>query len=193
MAEMNNRHGHAACGHVLHALAKLLQARVRATALVARWGGEEFLALLPDTPPAGAHEMAEQLRLAVQNTPFCWQQATVPVKVSVGAATWSSGPFHANALTASADRALCQATRPRTAAATAFAWRPTTHCTWRCLAAMQPSRSGLEVKSGPSAYLESANSFTIDSKHRQEPMPAPAHSCRSASIGSMRAARRAGK
>jgi diguanylate cyclase (GGDEF)-like protein len=109
MAEMNNRHGHAACGHVLHALAKLLQARVRATALVARWGGEEFLALLPDTPPAGAHEMAEQLRLAVQNTPFCWQQATVPVKVSVGAATWSSGPFHANALIARADSALYQA------------------------------------------------------------------------------------
>ncbi|WP_087746809.1 MULTISPECIES: GGDEF domain-containing protein [unclassified Acidovorax] len=109
MAEFNDQNGHAAGDHVLQTMARLLQERARATDQVPRWGGEEFLVLLPDTSPAGAREVAEQLRLAVQNTPFCWQQSTVPVTVSAGAATWSSGPFHANALIARADSALYQA------------------------------------------------------------------------------------
>lgn len=109
MAEINDRHGHAAGDHVLQTLAELLQERARATDLVARWGGEEFLVLLPGTPPAGAHEVAEQLRRAVQNTPICWQQHAVPVTVSIGAATWSSCPLQANALIASAGSALYRA------------------------------------------------------------------------------------
>lgn len=106
---MNDRHGYTAGDYVRQTLAKLRQERTRATDLVARWGGEEFLVQVPDTAPLGAHEVAEQLRLAVQNTPFCWQQHTVPVTVTVGVATWSDGPFHANALIASADSALYQA------------------------------------------------------------------------------------
>lgn len=104
--KVNDQYGHAAGDHVLQTLARLLRQRARATDLVARWGGEEFLMLLPDTPPAGAMEVAEQLRRAVQSAPFGWQQTTVPVTVSIGAATWGSGPFHANALIASADSAL---------------------------------------------------------------------------------------
>jgi diguanylate cyclase (GGDEF)-like protein len=85
--KVNDQHGHAGGDHVLQHMAQLLQERARATDLVARWGGEEFLVLLPDTSAAGAHKMAEQLRLAVQNTPFLWQQHTVPITVSIGAAT----------------------------------------------------------------------------------------------------------
>lgn len=107
--KVNDQHGHAGGDHVLQTLARLLKERARATDMVARWGGEEFLVLLPDTPTAGAQEMAEQLRLAVQNTSFRWQQHTVPITVSIGAATWSSGTFQANALVASADGALYRA------------------------------------------------------------------------------------
>lgn len=107
--KVNDQHGHAAGDHVLQTLARLLQERARATDLVSRWGGEEFLVLLPDTPPTGAHELGEQLRQAVQSAPFFWQQKTVPVTVSIGAATWSSGDFHANTLIAHADGALYQA------------------------------------------------------------------------------------
>lgn len=107
--KVNDQHGHAAGDHVLQTLARLLQERARATDLVSRWGGEEFLVLLPDTPPTGAHELGEQLRQAVQSAPFVWQQKTVPVTVSIGAATWSSGDFHANTLIAHADGALYQA------------------------------------------------------------------------------------
>ena len=109
--KVNDQHGHAAGDHVLQTLARLLQERIRATDLASRWGGEEFLVLLPDTPPTGALKLAEQLRQAVQSTPFVWQQKTVPVTISIGAATWSSGPFHANALIAQADAALYDAKR----------------------------------------------------------------------------------
>lgn len=106
---VNDQHGHAAGDHVLQTLAQLLKRRARASDLVARWGGEEFLVLLPDTSPEGAQQVGEQLRLAVQEAPFRWQDTAIPVTVSIGAATWRSGPFHANALIASADGALYQA------------------------------------------------------------------------------------
>ena len=109
--KVNDQLGHAAGDHVLQTLARLLEQRARATDLVSRWGGEEFLVLLPDTPPTGALELAEQLRQAVQSDPFVWQQTAVPVTISIGAATWSRGPFHANALIARADAALYDAKR----------------------------------------------------------------------------------
>ncbi len=107
--KVNDQHGHAGGDHVLQALARLLQQRARASDMVARWGGEEFLMLLPDTPAEGAKEMAEQLRRAVQNAPLRWQQQSIPITVSIGTATWTSGPFHANALIDCADSALYQA------------------------------------------------------------------------------------
>jgi diguanylate cyclase (GGDEF)-like protein len=90
--KVNDQLGHAAGDHVLQTLARLLEQRARATDLVSRWGGEEFLVLLPDTPPTGALELAEQLRRAVQSDPFVWQQTAVPVTISIGAATWTSMP-----------------------------------------------------------------------------------------------------
>lgn len=107
--KVNDQHGHAGGDHVLRALAQLLKHRARASDLVARWGGEEFLMLLPDTPAEGARDMAEQLRLAVQNTPCQWQQHDVPTTISVGTATWHGGPFQANVLIANADSALYHA------------------------------------------------------------------------------------
>ena len=115
--KVNDQYGHAGGDHVLRSLAQLLKQRARASDMTARWGGEEFLLLLPDTPHQGACAMAEQLRLAVQSHPFQWQQQKVPITItitititiSVGAATWSGGPLLANALIAEADNALYRA------------------------------------------------------------------------------------
>lgn len=107
--KVNDQWGHAAGDHVLQTLARLLQDRARATDMVARWGGEEFLLLLPDTAALGAREVAEQLRQAVQSTPMRWQQHSVPITVSVGAATWTAGSFDPAALIAQADAALYHA------------------------------------------------------------------------------------
>ena len=62
---INDAHGHAAGDAVLAAVGRSLMAQLRAGDLVLRYGGEEFLVLLPDTPPAGAAHVSERLRAGV--------------------------------------------------------------------------------------------------------------------------------
>lgn len=59
---INDRHGHETGDHALVAIAVALRSMVRAQDVVARWGGEELLVFLPDTPLAGGHEVAEKIR-----------------------------------------------------------------------------------------------------------------------------------
>jgi len=59
---VNDTHGHNAGDEVLRGVARLLQQRSRLNDTVGRWGGEEFLMVLPDTPATGALELAEALR-----------------------------------------------------------------------------------------------------------------------------------
>ncbi|MCK8516354.1 diguanylate cyclase [Methylonatrum kenyense] len=62
---INDRFGHAAGDRVLRTVSEVVRSTVRQTDLVGRWGGEEFLVLLPQTPLADAVALAEKLRLAV--------------------------------------------------------------------------------------------------------------------------------
>jgi len=79
---VNDGFGHAAGDEVLAAVGHELTAHLRVGDLVSRFGGEEFLLMLPDTPAAGAMLVAERLRLAVA------RRADLPcaVTVSVGVA-----------------------------------------------------------------------------------------------------------
>ena len=61
----NQRHGHLGGDDALNLVAKIITTRVRPRDLVARFGGEEFCVLLPDTLPAAAELVAERLRLAI--------------------------------------------------------------------------------------------------------------------------------
>jgi diguanylate cyclase len=63
---INDVHGHAAGDRVLRALAGLLGERLRGGDAVARWGGEEFLLLLPETDLATARDVADRLRATVE-------------------------------------------------------------------------------------------------------------------------------
>ncbi len=63
---INDAHGHAAGDRVLHAVAGLFGERLRGHDAVARWGGEEFLLLLPETDLVTACEVADRLRIAVE-------------------------------------------------------------------------------------------------------------------------------
>ncbi|MCK6490827.1 MAG: GGDEF domain-containing protein, partial [Planctomycetes bacterium] len=80
---VNDGHGHAAGDQVLAAVGGLLVRLLRAGDLVCRWGGEEFLAVLPETSPAGAQLAAERIRAAVA----ALSDLPVAVTVSVGAAS----------------------------------------------------------------------------------------------------------
>lgn len=65
---INDLHGHQAGDRVLVHLANILASLSRATDMVSRWGGEEFLVLCPHTPLVGARRLADALRAAVEDS-----------------------------------------------------------------------------------------------------------------------------
>ncbi len=67
---INDRHGHETGDRVLQQLAARLQATVRETDLLFRWGGEEFVILLAHTAAEDAPVLAERIRAAVAERPF---------------------------------------------------------------------------------------------------------------------------
>src|SRR4051812_11372448 len=101
---LNDRHGHGAGDDVLRGLAARLRSRMREEDVVARFGGEEFLVILPDTGATGAATAAEDLREAVAAQPFDVGRFALPLTVSAGWATWGGEPLER--LIARADRGL---------------------------------------------------------------------------------------
>jgi len=110
----NDRYGHLAGDECLRVIADVMNRSLRRSGdLLARFGGEEFAIVLPNTDAKGAYELAEQVRLAVRNAGIA--NEGVPdslMTVSVGIAT--AAPRlgdEATALLAAADRALYSAKR----------------------------------------------------------------------------------
>lgn len=87
---LNDEHGHEVGDLVLQDVARRMAARLREEDLLGRWGGEEFLVLLPDTEVEGARLAAEGLREAVAETPVGARGATIAVTVSAGVAGWTT-------------------------------------------------------------------------------------------------------
>jgi len=101
---VNDRFGHAAGDAVLREVGLRLAGELREEDVAARWGGEEFLLLLPDTPEGAT--TCERLRTAIADTPvLVGDDVVVPVTASFGWATWIPGE-DPEALVARADRAL---------------------------------------------------------------------------------------
>lgn len=83
--DVNDTYGHLSGDKVLHDLATCVRDRLRAQDIPGRWGGEEFVAILPDTDAAGARVLAEQLRVAVERTRFSTlENLAVPLTISIG-------------------------------------------------------------------------------------------------------------
>lgn len=81
---VNDRYGHQIGDAVLAQVAGRLAASVRAEDTIGRWGGEEFLAVLPDSDAAVAATVAERLRTGVSATPIECDGARLEVTVSIG-------------------------------------------------------------------------------------------------------------
>ncbi|KQP13648.1 sensor domain-containing diguanylate cyclase [Pseudorhodoferax sp. Leaf267] len=80
---VNDLHGHAIGDAVLQFLANCLRARLRGTDVIARWGGEEFVVLLPDSSLAQAQQIAEELRQAIMaHQHGAWGRITVSIGVA---------------------------------------------------------------------------------------------------------------
>jgi diguanylate cyclase (GGDEF)-like protein len=90
---VNDTHGHAAGDAVLVHVARRLQALVRDRDAVVRWGGEEFVLVLPGTPAAALPVVAERVLAAIALEPVDIGGGTrLPVRVSGGAVAWPAWP-----------------------------------------------------------------------------------------------------
>lgn len=90
---VNDAHGHAAGDAVLRGVARTVTGSLRDCDLLGRWGGEELLAILPETDAAGARSLAQRLRAAVEALRVAHDGRPHGVTVSVGIATWApAGP-----------------------------------------------------------------------------------------------------
>ncbi len=85
---INDRHGHAAGDAVLVEIAQRVRSTVRDVDLVARWGGEEFLLLLPGLDADGAEALAQRLLQAVAGAPVAHAARRIAVSASIGFASY---------------------------------------------------------------------------------------------------------
>ena len=111
---VNDSCGHDAGDAVLRGVSRTAAAALRASDLLGRWGGEEFLALLPETEAAGARGVAERVLAEVAALREYHADRVLAVTVSAGVATWTppgGGPdgSDAEALLKRADEALYRA------------------------------------------------------------------------------------
>ncbi len=105
---VNDTLGHAAGDAALSGIARGIRDALRAQDLVARWGGEEFILLLPETDAAGATQVAEMVRAAIAASPFELAGSTLLLTASFGVAEHRD-PTRLEPTIAAADRALYRA------------------------------------------------------------------------------------
>ncbi len=105
---VNDEHGHAAGDHALRLFARQASASLRETDVLARWGGEEFLVMLPDTQPEEARVGFERMRRLLLRDATWGEQIHLRVSFSAGLTAWRTGENLGDAL-ARADAALYRA------------------------------------------------------------------------------------
>ncbi len=107
--DVNDRHGHLCGDAVLSAIGKRMKEVLRGSDLKCRYGGEEFLVLLPETPLHGARRVAETLRKEIADRPVPWSGEALTITASFGLAQAQPGEVNVQAVIARADQALYRA------------------------------------------------------------------------------------
>jgi two-component system, cell cycle response regulator len=110
---VNDNHGHDSGDEVLKEFANRISANVRGIDLACRYGGEEFVVVMPDTDLAFAYTVAERLRQSVEVAPFRINRPpnSLRITVSIGMASSVGGDDSADGLLHRADQALYRAKR----------------------------------------------------------------------------------
>ncbi len=107
---VNDSHGHHVGDVVLRGVADMLRANVRATDMLGRYGGEEFMLILPETTVEDAASLADKLRLLVEAARFRIDDSlSVNVTVSIGVAGGPGGNLRIDTLVRDADAAMYSA------------------------------------------------------------------------------------
>jgi diguanylate cyclase (GGDEF)-like protein/putative nucleotidyltransferase with HDIG domain len=111
LRDINNNYGHLAGDAVLKGVADVFRQQLRHYDIPARFGGEEFSILLPETPPEQAIEIAERIRAAVAASRFEVETSSEPIRatISIGIAGFPMDGSGANELIHQADLAVYRA------------------------------------------------------------------------------------
>ena len=84
----NDKYGHDCGDFILQSLSKEMKSSLRAQDIVSRWGGEEFLILLPETDAEGAKHIGEKLRKNISEQLFTYQNINLSVTLTLGVTTY---------------------------------------------------------------------------------------------------------
>jgi diguanylate cyclase len=106
---VNDQQGHLCGDAMLRAVAEALLDTLRHPDVLARFGGEEFIVFLPQTDPLGAIDVAERMRLRIEQLGLRWEGREVSVTVSIGAAAMRADHVTLDHLIHDADVALYEA------------------------------------------------------------------------------------
>jgi len=107
--DINDRYGHLCGDSVLAAVGAKMREVLRGSDVKCRYGGEEFLVLLPETPIEGAKRVADTLRRELAELPVGWKGEIVRVTASFGVSVAMTSEVDPAALIARADAALYRA------------------------------------------------------------------------------------
>ncbi len=104
--QFNDTYGHSAGDRVLRHVGEVLRATIREADFPARFGGEEFVVLLPETGAYDAFGAAERIRKAIEKQPLVWGGHSLEITVSLGVAACPDPCEAPTALMEAADQAL---------------------------------------------------------------------------------------
>jgi diguanylate cyclase (GGDEF)-like protein len=103
---INDRYGHYFGDQVIRGVGEVIQSGVRKIDTAARYGGDEFVVLLPETDPTGAWVLAEKVRIGVTELEIAVAGARIAVSISVGVVNFPDDGQTSDALMISADQAM---------------------------------------------------------------------------------------
>jgi len=107
--DVNDRYGHLCGDAVLAAVGRRMRDALRGSDVKCRYGGEEFLVLLPETPLSGARRVAETLRREISERPIPWSGEALTITASFGLTQAMPGEINMQSIVARADAALYRA------------------------------------------------------------------------------------
>ena len=106
---INDTHGHLMGSHVLTEVGRLIAHSIRGADVAGRYGGEEFVAYLPEADGAGAMQVSERIRANIEGHAFTLEGRTARATISIGVSLFPAHGRDLRTLVARADRALYRA------------------------------------------------------------------------------------
>lgn len=106
---INDNYGHSVGDQALQAVTKIANRILREGDWIGRWGGEEFLCVLPDASDSEAERIAQRLRSQVTDRPIVIERHTISLSLSIGVACFPQDGYDINTLLVHADAGLAAA------------------------------------------------------------------------------------